>query len=225
MIFHPQLGLEKNHLDLFESYKHGPIQRDEAVFLFGMVRVIRPSTIVEFGLQTGLSAYNFCLAKDEDCFYFGLDKEQFCVDSASKLCKNLKNCFFIKDDCVNFNSEMIQGRFIDLFFLDCSHIFELNKKCLQKVIPLLSKNGIVIIHDTGYYTTEGFEKSPESYRKKNEKLGDNIRKSGKVAVIKSEQKTVNWFMDEYAEFSVMHFHSDKVMRNGMTLMQKTSKLD
>ena len=96
---------------------------------------------------------------------------------------------------------------------------------MQKVIPLLSKNGIVIIHDTGYYTKEGFEKSPESYRKKNEKLGDNIRKSGKVAVIKSEQKTVNWFMDEYAEFSVMHFHSDKVMRNGMTLMQKTSKLD
>ena len=136
-----------------------------------------------------------------------------------------KNCYFIKDDCVNFNSETIHNRFIDLFFLDCSHIFEINKKCLKVIVPLLSKNGIIIVHDTGYYTKLGFDKSPESYKKSNQKLGDKIRNSGKVAVIKSEQKTVNWFIDEYQDFSVMHFHADKVMRNGMTVMQKTLKLD
>jgi predicted O-methyltransferase YrrM len=224
MIFNYSNKDSLNHLDLYKTYVHGPIQKDEAMFLYSIVKMIRPSTILEFGLQFGLSAYNFALAKDCESFYFGLDKKKYCVNNAKELCKNIKNCFFIESDCLDFSPDFLSNRKVDLFFLDCPHDFEINKKCLKKIIPILSDDGVIIIHDTGYYTLNGFEKSPESYKKKHKILGENIKKFGKVAVINAEQKTVNWFVDEYKEFSFMHFHSDKIMRNGMTLMQKSKKL-
>jgi predicted O-methyltransferase YrrM len=224
MFFHAGIIDGKNHFEFFESHKHGPIQKDEAFFLYSIVKMTRPSTIVEFGLQTGISAYNFCVAKDEDCFYFGLDKDYNCVEKTKIICNKFKNTFFIYDDCLNFNLSMIENKKIDLFFLDCSHDFELNKICLDKITPNLSKNGIIIIHDTGNYSKEGFEKSPEKYKNQNKILGDKIKKMGRTPVIKAEQNTVNWFMQKHKDFGTIHFNTEKIMRNGMTLMQKKSYL-
>lgn len=225
MIFHDDFFDKKDHFNMFESHKHGPIQKDEAYFLYGLVKMIRPSTIVEFGLQTGVSSYNFCISKDKESYYFGLDCDYFCVEKTKSICKNFANAFFIKDDCRNFNHSIIQNRTIDLFFLDCSHDFEANKFCLKKAVEYLEERGIIVIHDTGYYTIEGFKKAPETYKKYHKNLGDQIKKFGKIAVIKSEQKTVNWFIDKHKEFSVIHFHCDHVMRNGMTFFQKKFKLN
>jgi predicted O-methyltransferase YrrM len=214
-----------HHLDLYQTYVHGPIQKDEALFLYSVVKMIRPSTILEFGLQFGLSSYNFALAKDCEAFYFGLDKEEYCVDMARKLCNGMPNCFFIKSDCLDFDFNSLLGRKVDLFFLDCSHNFEKNKTCLYNVISYLSEDGLIVIHDTGYYTIEAFSKAPDEYKKESQGLEKKLRKNKKIPVIEEEQKTVNWFMENHSQYDVLHLHSDKIMRCGMTFFQKRKKLN
>ncbi len=51
----------------------GPIQRDEAVALFGLVRTLRPKTVVEFGFFHGHSAFNFLCALDGDARLYSYD--------------------------------------------------------------------------------------------------------------------------------------------------------
>src|SRR5437868_1698235 len=57
-------GFDLSHLSTYDENVIGPIQRDEAVLLFGLIRVLRPLTVVEFGFQVGQSAFNFLRALD-----------------------------------------------------------------------------------------------------------------------------------------------------------------
>jgi len=56
------------HINYLKTYREedaiGPLQRDEALFLNGLIRVLRPQLLVEFGFSTGHSAYNFLQAMD-----------------------------------------------------------------------------------------------------------------------------------------------------------------
>jgi predicted O-methyltransferase YrrM len=45
-----------SHLRTFEEYPAGPIQRDEALLLYALVKTVDPKTIVEFGFLAGHSA-------------------------------------------------------------------------------------------------------------------------------------------------------------------------
>ena len=60
---HYKNGFGIGHLVLMrEEDANGPIQRDEALFLFAIIRVVRPKNIVEFGFHGGRSAFNFLCA-------------------------------------------------------------------------------------------------------------------------------------------------------------------
>lgn len=64
-VVHLQSYIEKDAI--------GPLQRDEALALFGLVRTLRPKTIVEFGFFHGHSAFNFLCAMEQDAKIFSYD--------------------------------------------------------------------------------------------------------------------------------------------------------
>ena len=47
------------HLTFYDELSWGPVQRDEALVLYSLVRAIRPQTVVEIGFLRGDSAFNF----------------------------------------------------------------------------------------------------------------------------------------------------------------------
>ena len=54
------------HLTVFNETADGPVQRDEALLLHSMIRVIRPRTVLEIGFLRGHSAFNFLRALDPE---------------------------------------------------------------------------------------------------------------------------------------------------------------
>ena len=77
-------ALEKENADLLKKYDlshlnqesqfiFGPIQDDEALLLYGLVKTIRPKVIVEFGFSHGVSSWNFLQALDQDSKLFSYD--------------------------------------------------------------------------------------------------------------------------------------------------------
>lgn len=224
MIYHQKPKYSLDHLDLFETYKFGPIQKDEALFLFSLVKMTRPSTIVEFGLLEGHSCLNFVCSKDEKTSYYGFDKDENAVARAQKFCEGRANCFLSQIDCIDFDSGKIDGRTIDLCFLDCSHILEVNQKCLEKVIPCMSENAILAIHDTGYYYKKNCNMLPKSFLDRKPAFLKRFESKDKVSAVKPEQHTVNWFKERWPDWQQLHMHSENIMRHGITLLQKYQKL-
>ena len=211
------------HLNKYSTYIHGPIQRDEALFLYSLCKMVRPGLIVEFGLQDGLSSLNFCIAKDASCFHYGYDLDENSVNKTKEKCKNYKNCFFEKMNCIDFNSSKIGNKLIDICFLDCSHNLEINKICILKILPCLSAQGILAIHDTGNWSKVGFESAPESF-KNSSKLARRFKTAVSVPAVRAEQLTVNWLLESHPEYSQIHFHSKNYFRHGITLIQKKNSL-
>src|ERR1700679_2324337 len=72
-----------SHLAFYEEDRAvGPLQRDEALLLYGTVRTIRPGTIVEFGFLHGHSAFNFLRAMDVDAALYSFDISPEARDNA-----------------------------------------------------------------------------------------------------------------------------------------------
>lgn len=207
------------HLDKYETYWHGPIQQDEALFLYSLVKMIHPSLILEFGVQYGYSTWNFALAKDEDCKLFSYDIDLNCLNNVRKLFIGIKNFSFIHKNCLDFTFSDIDNQLIDLCFIDCAHILSINQQLIDKILPFMSKNAIIAIHDTGTHTRKAINKKPEGYENK---LFDNP--FVKEVCLVEERQTVNWFAEKYPEYSLINLHSENFFRHGITIFQKKSIL-
>lgn len=72
------------HLALYPEGTIGPVQRDEALMLHGLIRVIRPRTVVEIGFLRGDSAFNFLLALDDESRLYSFDIDPACVGIAAE---------------------------------------------------------------------------------------------------------------------------------------------
>jgi predicted O-methyltransferase YrrM len=219
--------MDLSHFDQYENYKHGPIQQDEAVLLYGLCKVIRPKTIVEFGIMYGGSSENFALAKDDDSFLYSFDVSPLFVRETRKRLQKFPNCHVRVRNCVDFEPGDIGCRSIDFVFLDCSHLFRTNQECIRRFMPCMSESGIVAIHDTGVWTREAWMNSPQEYRKK--MVSQKFRTSALelvdiMPVFEDERKTVTWFLKEYPEYTLVNLHSTSILRCGITLLQKRDDL-
>ena len=61
------------HLKDYSNLVSGPVQSDEALLLFSIVKVINPLVIVEFGFSEGHSSLNFLKALSQDGFLYSFD--------------------------------------------------------------------------------------------------------------------------------------------------------
>ena len=73
------------HLKDYQEDWSGPIQSDEALFLYSLVRVVRPKTIVEFGFYKGHSAVNFLKAMPYDGILYSFDCAPGAAEDAKKI--------------------------------------------------------------------------------------------------------------------------------------------
>jgi len=75
-----------SHLAAYaETDALGPLQRDEALLLYGAIRALRPQTVVEIGFYRGRSAFNFLRALDHDARLYAFDIDPQSETLASEL--------------------------------------------------------------------------------------------------------------------------------------------
>ena len=98
------------HLIQETQYVGGPIQDDEALLLFGLIKILRPKTGIELGFYEGFSSYNFLKALDEDAKLYSYDNDL-------KTPHNDKRFKFYQKSQTEFSFSDVDNQKIDFVFL------------------------------------------------------------------------------------------------------------
>ena len=203
----------------------GPIHDDEALFLFGLTRVLCPRTIVEFGFRAGHSAFNFLLAAIPDCRVFSYDIGRESEKIARRGFGQFEEFRFIRKSQTEFSPTDIDNRKIDLCFIDASHITALNLETFDLIRPHLAEGAVVAVHDTGVWHRQFFKDQHLAYASSNDgrSFGQWLDAEQFQPAV-TERLFVNAVLRTYPEFSQVHLHSAYTLRNGITLLQKKAPL-
>ena len=214
------LGVE--HLATYrEEDSIGPLQREEALLLFALTRVLRPRVIVEFGFFQGHSAFNFLRALDPGSRIFSYDLAD---DAKARFEKELnfdpRLSFFHKSQ-TDFAAADIGHQLIDLVFFDGAHELTANCATFQKIHPCLRDNATVVIHDTGLWNRDRMLPLHQEFIKlfPGEWVSDS-----QFAHQPDERQFVDWICQTYPEMQAIHLHSSNTLRHGMTWLQRRQRL-
>lgn len=200
----------------------GPLQQDEAVALFGIVRTLRPRTVVEFGFFHGHSAFNFLMALPEEALLASYDVDDDSAERARVEFSGLKGFRFLHKSQDAFDPGDVDGRSLDFVFFDAAHHLDLNQRTFEKILPYLSPRAMIAIHDTGVWNPEFFKEVHRSFVKE---MPTRTNAEGHCIHQPGEREFVEWIRAEHPEFQAIHLHSVGTLRHGLTLLQKTSAWD
>jgi cephalosporin hydroxylase len=171
----------------------GPIQNEDILLIQAIMHMTCPSVVVEFGTQTGVSTNAILDVLKGHLYSFDPHKQH-----------NIEhpNFTFINDVQENYALTVP----VDVVFFDGSHNYDSNMLAYQKIEPFLSKESIIIVHDTGlwekpfvqnggYANAEGYLHQPHERR----------------------------FVNDL-RLNKIHLHTMKEVRHGMTILQKPYEL-
>ena len=182
----------------------GPIQDDEALFVYSIIKGMRLKTILEVGFGCGYSTTNFLKAVEEDGCVISIDIENFNKIQQNHIC--------IIKDVDNVQKEDIPVNELDMIFFDC-HVYDgqLNLYKKLKDANIITDNTILVLHDTNVWF--------KNYTNKDEP----------VAHQPVERRLVNYFYDiGYSPFCLHtqpKVHNENFpFRHGITVMSKFNKL-
>lgn len=203
------------HLENEDSGNRFSIQHDEALFLYGLTKVVSPEVIVEFGFYRGNSANNFLAAMSENCNLYSFDPDPECVSYAS-LIHDKRFKFFPKRG-EDFRSSDIDDKLIGIVFFDAAHDFSSSMVTFKRVEKNLAEDCLLIIHDTGLFNRDFMGSAPNI-------PGSYFIKKG-YAHRPQERLFVNHLKQIRPYYCQINFHSMNVGRMGVTILQKHKKLE
>jgi len=216
-------GYDIGHLRVYqEADAVGPLQRDEALLMYGLCRVLRPRKVVEMGFLFGHSAFNLLQATGPDAHVYSFDVSQEAAQFARRHFRGIDRFTFVHASQTDISAELVGGGSIDLAFLDASHDLELNKQTFDRLVPLLSDGAVVAVHDTGTWRRDLMGPPHHAFL---EESGQELHSLGdRVQHQRDERRFVNWITEERGGFSALHLHTDRVIRHGLTLLQARKPL-
>jgi predicted O-methyltransferase YrrM len=217
-------ALDVAHLHAFREGPTavGPVQREEALVLFALIRAVRPRTVAEFGFHEGRSAFNILRALDADARLYSFDVGQPSAQLADELFGFDDRLRFRLKSQADFEPGDVDHRPLDFVFLDASHDPALNRETLRRVIPLLAPGAIVAIHDTG--TVHRSALTPAQLEEADTVWHQRWLTEDEFEHQPGERATVNWLRDEHPELAQLHLHTHRVARWGLTLLQRSERL-
>lgn len=215
-------GIGMSHLLSYrENDAIGPLQRDEAIALFGIIRTLRPKVVVEFGFFHGHSAFNFLQALSADARLYSYDIDADSIRRAKTEFKFDRRFTFIGKSQTDFDAEDIGNREIDFAFFDAAHELELNIATFNRIVPHLAAEAMIAIHDTGLWHRKHFAPIHETFTREH----PGVWQDGDLyAHQPGERAFIDWIVGEYPGFSAIHFHSTRTLRHGFTLLQRKRPL-
>lgn len=127
----------------------GPVQDDEALLLYALVRVMRVRRVLEVGGLNGYSARNFlaALADETDAAVYTVD-----LQPVPRLAPNHH---VITQDCATLQPAQLHGRPFELVFFD-AHVAEPQLALLDRLqaAGLLREDSVLALHDTNLHPAQ-----------------------------------------------------------------------
>jgi predicted O-methyltransferase YrrM len=126
----------------------GPIQDDEALLLYSIVKTMRMKRILEIGGLDGYSARNFLAAMDENGTLHTVD-----VNPVATLSKNHK---VIQKDVRNVTADDLPKKPLDMVFFDCHHPAQMDLYERLSASGNIDRHTLIALHDTAvHYDQKG----------------------------------------------------------------------
>ena len=207
--------MSKYNVDFLNSYNDhtlGPISDDEAMFLFGLSKMVRPQVVLEVGSLIGQSLRVWM--ESGVPFVYAVD----CIISNEvkeiRRAKGSNRVELIEQDMkepVDFTRGIP-----DLVFVDASHELPDNIQLVKNLLPVLKPGALFILHDTGHWhdkhMTEDrhlFIKHYGGYQDKKTKLW--VHSPG-------EKETIAW-ISKNTKWERVDLWTTEVARYGLTIFQ------
>ncbi len=130
-----------------EQAVYGPIQDDEALFLFALIRVMRLARVLEIGGLHGYSARNFAAAVGDDGIVYSVDLEPTPVVAP--------NHRTIVKDARTLSAADVDNRPLDLVFFDC-HNYEAQMAMFRSLRAdgTITDATVLALHDTNLHSSK-----------------------------------------------------------------------
>jgi len=194
----------------------GPVQDDEALLLYALVRCMRIRRITEIGGLNGYSARNFLKA-----LQWETDGAVYTID-LNPVASQGPNHFTYAENVANMTPEHFHGKALDMVFFD-AHVFEEQMTMFHNLTQagIITDATLIALHDTGLHP---YKTAPWSYP-----LAETEREVGFVHQ-PVERLMVNELRSRFGYDAIcVHMlpgRSDATMpvRHGLTLMRKFSPL-
>ena len=207
--------MSKYNLDFLESYNEttlGPIQKGEALFLFGLCEMVRPQIVLEVGCLIGQSLRVWM--ESGVPFVYAVD----CIISNEvkeiRRAKGSNRVELIEQD-MKEPVEFTRG-VPDLVFVDASHELPDNIQLVKNLLPVLKPGALFILHDTGHWHDKDmtddrhlFIKHYGGYQDKKTKLW--VHSPG-------EKETIAW-ISKNTKWERVDLWTTAVARYGLTIFQ------
>lgn len=212
-----------SHLSIFpEGEAMGPLQREEALLLFAMCRVLRPAVVVEFGFLRGFSALNFLQALPSESLLASYDISDNSRDIAKTLFDVWPNFRFHHKSQTDFHPGDIDNRPIDLCLIDASHDFDLNVKTFENIYPSLGPSALVFVHDTGLWHKKYLQSDHQGHITH---VNSGVWLTEDLYLPRPEEvKFVHYVAACFPDLQILHLHSESTLRHGLTVFQRTKQL-
>jgi predicted O-methyltransferase YrrM len=128
----------------------GPIQDDEALVLFALIRCMRLRTVVEIGGLSGYSARNFCAAVGPLGRVITLDLHP--VPQVAP------NHVIIVGDATQVGRKQLQVERVDLVFCDC-HVYDVQMNLINNFLAdcLIDDDTVIALHDTNTHPRQSVD--------------------------------------------------------------------
>jgi len=193
----------------------GPIQDDEALLLYALVRVMRVRRVLEIGGLNGYSARNFLAALGDETNAAVYTCDIHPVESLAA------NHFVLTKDCAQVQVNELHGQPLDLIFFD-AHALQPQLTLLDRLqqAGLLTPDTVLALHDTNLHPRKT---APWSYP---------LEEEGQVVGYVHqavEREMVNRLRDRGWDALSLHLRSDRAdprmpIRHGISLMQRFRRL-
>lgn len=200
----------------YNDYTLGPIQADEALFLYGLCKMVRPQIVLEIGCLIGQSLRVWINAGVP--FIYAVDAK--ISEEVKQLRKEQGSngmMLFEQDMCDPI--DFVRG-VPDLVFIDASHVFEHNKAVVNNLLPVLQPGALVIFHDTGHWKPEHI--TPERQWFLDNYGGEWYQKLQAWAHHPGEKATIGWVSNN-TNWQRIDLWTTEVARYGLTVFQVPNK--
>lgn len=200
----------------------GPLQVDEALALFGIVRSLCPKTVVEFGFFHGHSAFNFLQALGPDARLVSFDIDEESAQRAFTEFKFDGRFTFLHKSQTEFSPADLDGDQADLVFFDAAHELELNQITFGKIKACLAPSALIIVHDTGLWHKNHFQPIHHEFV---QTMSGRWLDESRYAHQPGERRFIDWIQENHPGFQAIHFHSLRTLRHGFTILQCHPRLE
>lgn len=203
-------------LDFLQTYNEttfGPIQQDEALFLYGLCRMVRPRRVLEYGSLLGQSARVWLEYGAEEIHCIDLILSRQLQDLANQVNRHQPGRMHLHEaDMATFKPPHLD---FDLVFIDASHKVEDNLAVIHLIGEGLKEGCIIGFHDTGHWAHEHIDKEKKWFI---DTFGGQ-HALDYVIHHPGEKETIKAISEGWPHWQRMDFWTMNVPRYGITLFR------